>query len=371
MNYRKILSTLWVLSLVLTSAAQSARDTLSADGPFILHRDGGVRIIRVDTAGNILDEQLPALGENYSFEVTDHRGKFPFRVTLRPVSRDNWRVKKAASRTLVMSDPHGRLDCVVSLLQGNGVIDKDLHWSYGQDRLVVIGDIFDRGNDVTAIFWLLYQLQQEAADAGGEVCLFLGNHEPMELSGDIRYAKPKYKVLARELGIPYRELMGANSELGRWLATWNTIGIIEDNLYVHGGLGKDFYDWDLPIPGVNRKMSEALFMRNKDRKAKNDTLNFLYGSYGPIWYRGLVQKEAKRRPVAVDTLDLLRGRYGVRHIIVGHTIFRDVSTFYDGRVIDVNVDNAVNRKKRRGRALLIEDGRYYVVGDKGKLRRIQ
>ena len=270
-----------------------------------------------------------------------------------------------------MSDPHGRLDCVVSLLQGNGVIDKDLRWSYGKDRLIVIGDIFDRGDDVTAIYWLFYKLQQEAADAGGHVTLFLGNHEPMEFAGDIRYAKPKYSVLARETGVPYRLLMGPDSELGRWIATWNTVGIIGDNLYVHGGLGKDFYDWDLPIAKVNRQMSGALFMKSKERKAKNDTLGFLYGSYGPIWYRGLVQKEARRRPVAVDTLDLLRSRYGVRHIIVGHTIFRDVSTFYEGRVIDVNVNNALNQKKRRGRALLIEDGKYFVVGDKGILRRIQ
>jgi hypothetical protein len=37
-------------------------------------------------------------------------------------------------------------------------------------------------------------------------------------------------------------------------------------------------------------------------------------------------------------------------------------------VIDVNVDNRVNMRKRRGRAILIEGGRYYVVGDKGKKR---
>ena len=47
-----------------------------------------------------------------------------------------------------MSDPHGRLDCVISLLQGNGVIDKNYNWSFGSNHLMVIGDIFDRGKDV-------------------------------------------------------------------------------------------------------------------------------------------------------------------------------------------------------------------------------
>ena len=58
-------------------------------------------------------------------------------------------------------------------------------------------------------------------------------------------------------------------------------------------------------------------------------------------------------------------RYDVEHIIVGHTIFKDISTFYDGRVIGVNVDNEENRKKKRGRALLIDGNTYLVVGNRG------
>lgn len=356
----------------LPAVAQSPRDSLSADGPYILHdSSGGARIIRVDVQGNITDQVVDRLPEKYSFEVTDHQGRFPFQVALRPYARQPWNHPEAPERTFVMSDPHGKLDCVVSLLQGNGVIDQTLHWSFGRDRLVVIGDICDRGEDVTAIYWFFYKLQEEAARAGGAVHMLLGNHEPMEMAGDARYAKPKYLVLGRQVSLPYKELMGPDSELGRWIATWNTVEKLGDDLFVHAGLGKDFYDWDLPIPEVNAKMSKALFMKNKERKAQSDTLAFLYGSYGPIWYRGLVMKEARRRPVSVDTLDLIRGRFGARHIIVGHTIFRDVSTFYEGRVIDVNVDNARNRKRHRGRALLIENGQYFVVGDKGKLSRMQ
>lgn len=63
-------------------------------------------------------------------------------------------------------------------------------------------------------------------------------------------------------------------------------------------------------------------------------------------------------------------KYGVKHIIVGHTIFKDISTFYDGKVIGVNVNNSENRKKHRGRGILIEQGKYYVVGDKGKMRKL-
>ena len=52
------------------------------------------------------------------------------------------------------------------------------------------------------------------------------------------------------------------------------------------------------------------------------------------------------------------------------TIFKDISTFYDGKVIGVNVDNKENQKKKRGRALLIDKNTYFVVGDKGILQKL-
>lgn len=52
-----------------------------------------------------------------------------------------------------------------------------------------------------------------------------------------------------------------------------------------------------------------------------------------------------------------------------NTIFDDISTFYDRKVIDVNVDNKKNREAKKGRAVLIENGIYYVVGDEGIQRQ--
>ena len=358
-----------VFSLCSTGlAARGTRDSLSVDGPYILYTDSGVRIIKVDAKGRISDKTYPKAPE--TFTVTDHLGKNAFEVSLRSISRQNWKDTRQPGRLFVMSDPHGKLDCVISLLSANGVIDKDLKWSYGQDQLVVIGDIFDRGDDAVQIYWLFYKLQQEAEDAGGKVTMLLGNHEPMEFSGDMRYATPKYKILARQLGMEYRDLFGSNSELGRWIASWNTIGIIGRDLFVHAGLGGDFYRWNLPAPLVNRKMSEHIFQRNKERKAVSDTMDFLYGSYGPIWYRGLVRDEEKRRPIQTDTVDLILNRFGVDHMIIGHTIFDDITTFYGGRVVDVNVDNKVNMDKRLGRAVVIEGDRYTVVGDEGPIREL-
>ena len=162
-------------SLALPS--RETRDSLSVDGPYVVYTDGGVRVITVDKDGTIEDNLYPEAPA--TFKVTDHLGHYPFEVSLKPFSRQEWLVESQPERVFVMSDPHGRLDCVVSLLQGNNVIDSDLRWSYGQDHLVMIGDIFDRGEDAVQIYWLFYKLQQEAQEAGGRVTMLLGNHELM------------------------------------------------------------------------------------------------------------------------------------------------------------------------------------------------
>lgn len=349
---------------------EEKKELLTADGPYILYQpEGGARVITVNECGVLLDTTYATLPEDFSFRVSDHKGRYPFTVKLHPSKRQSWQWQQA-DKVFVMSDPHGKMDCVVSLLQGNHVIDRDLHWSFGNNQLMVIGDIFDRGKDVTQIFWFFYKLEAEAVAAGGKVSFLLGNHEPMVLAGDMRYSKGKYQALADTLGMSYPYLWSENTELGRWLATRNTMQVIGKDLYVHAGLSKNFYEHNLDINTVNETMSKALFMDKKKRSALSPLTDFLYGSYGPIWYRGLVRDKEKYHPLSADTLQLLLNRYQVDRIIVGHTIFDDITKFYKGKVIGVNVDNEKNRKHKRGRALLIEPRGCFIVGDKGKMRKL-
>lgn len=345
-------------------------ERLSGDGPYIIYQpDGSVRVISVDRKGEISDKVYKAFPENFTFQVSDHKGRYSFDVKLHSIKRPDWNYPHP-EKVFVMSDPHGKLDCVISLLEGNGIINDQYQWNFGKNHLVVIGDIFDRGKDVAQIFWLFYKLEEEAAKAGGHVSFLLGNHEALVLSSDMRYAKGKYKQLAQKLSLEYPRLFDLNTELGRWLATRNTMQTIGKDLYVHAGLGKAFYDKDLSIPTVNKEMSKALFMSKNERKELSPLSAFLYGTEGPIWYRGLVREDPKYKPLAQDSLQMILKRYKVKHILVGHTLFSDISTFYNGQVIGVNVDNEKNQNKGFGRALLIDDEKYYVVGDKGVLRNL-
>ena len=340
------------------------------DGPYIMMQpDGTVRMISVTGDNQLCDTVFARSAEVKDFSVVSHTGQYRFDVSLQSVQRPKWKYKQP-QKVFILSDPHGRMDCMVSLLQANGVIDENLKWNYGKNHLVIIGDVFDRGDDVTQILWLIYKLEQEALSKGGVVSFQLGNHEPMVLNNDMRYANEKYNALADTLKMDYSDLFAKNTVLGQWLATRNTIQVIGNDLYVHAGLSKAFYDLDIDIPTVNSEISRGIYLNKEQRKADSSLLEFLYGSVGPLWYRGMVRDEEKYTPLELQDLKSLLKRYNISRIIVGHSIFPDVTAFYEGRVIDVNVNNKKNRDEGRGRGLLIKKGKSYIVGDHGVMHQL-
>jgi len=357
---------LLALLLTLSAAALSAQHKDSVkhynDGPYIFRlADNKVRVITTDTTGMVIDVIKDA---SATFHVVSHSGRHSFDVALHNVKRPEWKHKKTA-KTFVMSDPHGNLDCFVSVLYGNNVINKNYEWAFGKNHLVIIGDVFDRGKDVLPIFWLIYKLEQEAREAGGKVSFLIGNHETMVLAGDLRYTDKMYPKLAEKLGMTYPAMFGSDTELGRWLMTRNTIETIGTDLFVHAGLGEDFLSRNLDIALVNETISEGMPLTKEGRNELSETAKFMFGTVGPVWYRGMVRNEDKYFPLHISILDRILQRYGVKRIIVGHTIFPDVRTFYGGKVIGVNVDNKDNFENVRSRALLIDGKHTYIVDDKG------
>lgn len=352
--------------LFLTTAhAQKAK--LLADGPYIVYDSlgTGATVTRVSTDGTIIQQHVDNIPSDYKFRVTSSDGSHEFDVQLHDIQQPKWKTKMPG-RLFITSDPHANFDCFFDLLHSNGIIDKDCNWTYGNGHFALIGDIMDRGNDATTIYWLMYKLEAQAAQAGGAVHFMMGNHEPLVLMNDNRYTRPQYMQLADTLGVKYNHFFSPRSELGRWILSRNTIERIGKNILVHAGLSKDLYDSGLSIPEVNALMPAGLYKRKAARKSAGSLIYMLHGSNGPIWYRGLVRDDAKYNPINTDTLSMILNRYEAERIIVGHTIFPDISSFHEGRVIAVNVDNADNRKNNRSRALLIEDGNFYIICNEGR-----
>lgn len=357
--------TAFCLQTAVAKDHQEKQSSLSADGPYILYDStGGFHMVWVGTDAVIRDTSYTSVPAGFSFPVVSSDGKHRFQVRLHAFERQLWKIAQP-EKMVVISDPHGNLDCFVSVLKNNGVIDENYNWSFGKNRLVIIGDVLDRGKDVLPVFWLIYKLEEEAAEAGGGVSFTLGNHEEMVLRGDCRYTKNKYKELADSLHIAYQDLWRENSELGKWLRSRNLIQVVGNNLIVHAGLSAEFLKRKESVIQMNETVGKALSLNKKERKTMSPVSAFIFDTkIGPFWYRGMVKSSDNYLPIEKPDVIRLLKKFKVDRILLGHTVFDDITTFYQRRVIAVNVDNEENYVKGRGRGILIEGNKVFILYDK-------
>ena len=93
-------------------------------------------------------------------------------------------------RIVAVGDIHGDYDNFVQVLRDTGIVNERLRWSAGTTRLVQVGDIADRGPDTRRIIELLMTLEKQARRRKGAVHVLIGNHESMNMQGDLRYVHP-------------------------------------------------------------------------------------------------------------------------------------------------------------------------------------
>jgi hypothetical protein len=89
--------------------------------------------------------------------------------------------------TVAIGDVHGDFKDFCAILQHVGLIDDQHHWTGGKATLVQLGDLIDRGPKAREVLDLMISLEEQAPKAGGQVVALLGNHEAMNLIGDLRY----------------------------------------------------------------------------------------------------------------------------------------------------------------------------------------
>lgn len=255
----------------------------------------------------------------------------------------------AGARIVALSDIHGQYDVMARLLRANGVIDANDRWNLGRDHLVIAGDVFDRGPKVTEAFWLLFQLQQQAHEAGGAVHFLLGNHETMVLYDDLRYIHPKYAETARLLGRPYPALYAADSVIGGWLRTRPVLLKLGDTLFLHGGIAPENLALVDDLAATNAAYDASLGKPRDVVKADPATARLYDGKTSPIWYRGYFNGK-----LSTAEVQALAERLGLARIVVGHTTIGEVASFHGGKV--VAIDSGIKRGQS-GQLLFIENGR--------------
>jgi calcineurin-like phosphoesterase family protein len=91
---------------------------------------------------------------------------------------------------VAIADVHGDFDDFVAILQRAGLTDEENHWAGGKTTFVQVGDLLDRGPNSRKVMDLMMTLEHEAGRARGRVVSLLGNHEMMNIMGDLRYVTP-------------------------------------------------------------------------------------------------------------------------------------------------------------------------------------
>ena len=280
-------------------------------------------------------------------------------------SKSQWEQPK---RLLAISDLEGNYLHALRFLQNNNVLDENGHWDWGDGHLVLVGDLVDRGSSVSEVMWLVHRLEHEAAAAGGRVHYVLGNHEAMVMGGDLRYIHPKYHFTSERIGIPYDQLHGPKSEIGRWWRSKNGVTRVGDLLFVHGGYSPNLDEANLQIDELNRLIRAGLAPARPT--GQTAATNPVLHQHGPFWYRGYFKQHAANWGGLATPEQIARilDRHNAKHIVIGHTVVDEVGPINEtGDVIGIDVKWS-DSKKCQG--LLQEDGKLYRLTMTGEREQI-
>jgi len=294
-------------------------------------------------------EQSSGASAELSIDCAGRRHVFP--VSRTPAVPDA--VFATQADTLVLSDIEGNLRFLDAALGKLGVTDEQGNWRYGQNQLVIAGDVVDRGRDVFAVLWRLYTLSLQAQDAGGAVHLLLGNHEQYLLRGNTSRANRDHLYALARMG-GQSEAFAADTLIGHWLRLQPVIIKTGRTVITHGGVSPLVADAGFTVNNLNSAM-RRYWMGDMPGKAELDAV---IGPAGVTQYRGYFEDGADRyaRASAAQIGDVL-AHFGARNIVVGHTLVDGVTALHEGRVwaVDVNSNTA------RPEALLIRNGEPMVV----------
>ncbi len=340
--------------------------TVDTDGPFVLYRGNKIvvkSIVKRDTSF-IPVTQTYENTTDFSLHCTVSETNDTFSFQLHNLPKAEPDQYELPQQMLVLSDIEGDFKAFKMMLLGAKVIDKNFKWNFGRGHLMLLGDYFDRGVNVTECLWLIYKLEAEAEAAGGKVHFILGNHELLNLAGNTQYVRKKYLENARFISEPYRRLYDNNAELGRWLRTKNAVEKVGDYVFCHGGISPELAASGLSLAEVNRISRQYIGREYDEIPDANGKLVFDQ-KYGIFWYRNAAKNQLTAEQVA-----LVLTYANAKRMVVGHTLQNEITGLYNGQVICVDLYHEENVRIGLMKTLLIESGRCYGINSKGETSSI-
>ncbi|HAJ76504.1 MAG TPA: protein-tyrosine-phosphatase [Gammaproteobacteria bacterium] len=279
-------------------------------------------------------------------------------------AEDQW---QGVERIVAIGDIHGDYDHFKEVLTGAGLINRRGNWTAGNTHFVQVGDLSDRGPDTDKIIQHMQKLERQAPRDGGMVHALIGNHEAMNVLGDLRYVHPgEYEALrsrrARRLRddmysrhieqvsasnpefvaddayhdrfntiyplgfVEHRIAWSPEGEFGAWVAGHNTVVKINRTLFMHAGISPAVLG--MTITDINDQIRADLNGESGEVGGLSQT------EEGPLWYRGLAR--GAEAPVE-GHLEAVLEFYDVDRLVLGHTPgLGTVVPRFDGRVLVID-----------------------------------
>lgn len=262
----------------------------------------------------------------------------------------------APARLVAFGDVHGDLAATRRALRLGGAIDEHDRWVGGSLVVVQTGDQLDRGDDEQAILDLFERLRVEATAAGGAFHALNGNHELMNVAGDLRYVTPggfvdfegvpgvrlddpKLEASLAELPPQARPRAAAflpGGPYARLLAQRNTVVIVGASVFVHGGvLPRHVSRGVADLERINADVRQWLVGGDDGGTLARDVMP----EDGVVWTRIYAGDDAQ----ACELLGQALGRLQVERMVVGHTVQEQgITSGCDGRVWRIDVGLAAH-----------------------------
>lgn len=291
------------------------------------------------------------------------------------------------ARIVAVGDIHGDYENYLQVLREAGLINGRNKWVGGETHFVQVGDLPDRGPDTDKVIRHLMGLEKQAKKAGGYVHALIGNHEAMNIIGDLRYVHPGeyaafktrrskglrdnyYQRVVDHLGslekppvideafrdawmqehplgyVEHRQIWHPGGEFGKWVAGHNAVIKINRTLFVHGGLGP--MTLELSLAGMNEQIRAELSNPVPAQGLLAEA------EEGPLWYRGLSRTETE---LEAAHLDALLAHFDADRIVVGHTPgFGTVVPRFASQVLAIDSGISAHYGGQRASLLIEEDG---------------
>lgn len=268
-------------------------------------------------------------------------------------------------KILSIGDIHGHYNALVNYLKVNEVIDEDLQWIWGDGHIVFLGDVFDRGNEVTESLWFIYQLDLKAREHGGRVHMLLGNHEVMVMLNDTRYLNRKYEVFSNYFMRDYADFFNMDAILGQWLRTRNSIIRINDCIFSHAGISPTVYNRRISLDRMNSLIRDFLAVNSDTPVLDAELTSLVLNSEGPLWYRGyILDGIGGTKSITEKQVNSILKYYKASKIIIAHTEVKRMISLFEGKVIAIDVP--IRTDEIVPEALFIEDGNFYRLTGSGE-----